>query len=354
MQSLDILLQLLEIPSPTYGEAEKTDAIQAFMSTHLPEYTQIRHGNGLIAQYKNPGKPVLAFVGHTDTVPPFFKPHQQDGKVFGSGASDMQAGIASMLSVLIQQHAALTTQYELCVVIYDKEEGTALEDNGLYALMQQEAALFKAINVAIVAEPTNNTLQLGCVGSLHYTLTVNGQAAHSARPWDGDHALYKALPVIQHLAGIAPKPQEVFGVTFHDVVDITESQSQTGRTTVPGTWTANINYRFSPVHTMAQAKAYVESTVQACGLNDYDLTLLNAVDAGQVVMHPLLQTWMDMPNINVEAKQAWTDVAQLTALGIAAVNFGPGLTSQAHQTNEYVVHADMLAYEQALKNMLLL
>jgi len=348
--SQSLLMALLRISSPTYKEKEKCDFLESWLARELPTFRVTRFGNNLIAKNNRESGPHIGFVGHIDTVPEFFDPYEESGKLFGSGASDMQAGLASMLTLIKENEMALSRKYRLSIIIYDKEEGTPLHENGLNELIVADPESIDAMDVAIVGEPTNNAIQLGCVGSIHYTLTVHGKAAHSARPWQGENALYKALPIMDAFSKLERKKQTIFGVDFFDVMTITESQSSRGRTTVPETWQANINYRFSPVHSLTEAKTHVPQVLDGIGV-DYKLSCLNAVDAGAVIEHPLLESLKT--SFKFEAKQAWTDVAQLTSRGICAFNFGPGRQDQAHHPNEYVVIADMVQYEQLLKNMLL-
>ena len=47
------------------------------------------------------GNTHLAFVGHTDHVPEFFTPYEDAGNLHGAGASDMQAGLASMIAFVV-------------------------------------------------------------------------------------------------------------------------------------------------------------------------------------------------------------------------------------------------------------
>lgn len=349
-KSLELLKTLLGIPSPTFKEKEKTDFLENWILANLPSFSVDRIGNNIIATQLN-SNTNLAFVGHTDTVPNFFDPYESNGLLFGSGASDMQSGLAAGLVLIKDNLDALLNKYSLTIIIYDKEEGTALHENGLNELIVQRPDTIKAIDVAVVAEPTNNTIQLGCVGSLHYTVNVSGKAAHSARPWNGENALYKALPLISKINQIKPLKQTIYGVDFFDVLDITESHSTPGRTTVPDKWVCNINYRFSPNHTLAEARNYALSSVESLNINGLEIEELNAVNAGSVIEHPLLDKAKSI--LTVEAKQAWTDVAQLSALGICAFNFGPGLQAQAHLPNEHVCINDIKEYEAHLKTLLL-
>ena len=57
---------------------------------------------------------------------------------------------------------------------------------------------------------------------------------------------------------------------------------------------------------------------------------------------PLVQRLRAAGDLALEPKQAWTNVADFTAAGIDAVNYGPGHTEYAHRSDE-LVRIDALA-----------
>ena len=107
-------------------------------------HTQSCHkpsNNGLatiiITTMGNPSQTTVAFVGHLDTVPEYFEPRMDDQHIYGSGASDMQAGVACYLNFIKTHTAALLDRYRVMIILYDKEEGTPLHENGLHECIQQ-------------------------------------------------------------------------------------------------------------------------------------------------------------------------------------------------------------------------
>lgn len=323
------LLQLLEIDSPTGGEEAITDWIEAELKG-LGWQTD-RTGNALSARRSQPGsgRPIGLF-GHTDVVtdrdmaPIDVDEHQ----IFGPGTSDMKGGLAVMMhlaAVVAERPLAL----EPTLVFYDKEEGP-LADNGLGPLLQAQPAL-SDLHLGVCLEPTDGQLHLGCVGSLHAEITVPGRAAHSARPWQGENAITAAGPLLSRFQDWQPRPSVIQGLTFHDTVTVTMIRGGQSRNSVPADCTFNVNARFVPGRSMAEAEAELRAFVGA----DAEFRVIDACGGADVVLdHELVTELRTMADLEIAAKQAWTDVAQLQSVGVPGINYGPGATAWAHQAGE--------------------
>jgi succinyl-diaminopimelate desuccinylase len=61
-----------------------------------------------------------------------------------------------------------------------------------------------------------------------------------------------------------------------------------------------------------------------------------------------VRAFVDAIGVRVQAKEGWTDVARFTALGIPAVNFGPGDPLLAHADDERCPVSQYVAVEQAM------
>ncbi len=269
----------------------------------------------------------LGLFGHLDTVPP--APDQpveiREQRVYGCGASDMKAGLAVMMTLLERWDRY---DVELVGVFYDREEGPMAE-SGLPALLPQ----LPPLDLAVVLEPTANTLQLGCAGGVHARVHFHGRRAHSARPWQGDNAIYRALPLLERLRGRGRREVLVDGLTFYEVMTPTLAFTKNSPNVVPDVFTVNVNYRFAPGRSVAAVLDEIDETVAGEGL----VEVVDVAPAGTVARsHPLIQRFIDRCGLVPEPKQAWTDVARLTEAGVPAVNFGPGDPAWAHQAGEFV------------------
>ncbi len=347
----DLLLEILSIASPTFHESKKIEFIQNWLQKNAFEGELTRHNNNLIYEINvDKSLPTIGLIGHCDVVPAHFEPKIESGKIYGAGVSDMHAGFVAFLDLLKKTDVKL--KYNIVLIIYCQEEGTPLEKNGLYDVIKHHKQKVEQIDVAIVGEPTDNTLQLGCVGSLHVNVCVYGKAAHSARPWTGENALYNALPLINHMANLKEKTVDVNNLEFKDVISITECEISKGRTTIPDECILNINYRFAPNKSQQEAFAFVQELVKNQLDCKYDLTLVDSVPAGKIINSDLLEDCINQLGFRIQAKQAWTDVAQLSELAIPSFNCGPGHQAQAHTKNEYASLALISEYAKKLKQLI--
>jgi succinyl-diaminopimelate desuccinylase len=324
---------LCAIPSETGAEREIADWVETRCRELAPAASVTRIGNSVVCAPEvgppRSGQPTVALVGHLDTVKcAADQPVEvREGRVYGCGASDMKAGVAVMLT-LLEERERLNAARPVWI-FYDKEEG-AHEENGLEPVLQ--SGVLPALDLALVLEPTDMALQMGCMGTLHAHVRVRGRRAHSARPWQGENALYHLPPLLERLARLGRRDVRFGELTYYEVTVPTQVHTENSKNVVPDLVTLNLNIRFAPGRTIEEAERELHQLVGDLG----EVEVFDRAPAGDVYLdHPLIEPWRQREGIAVQTKQAWTDVARFTQRGIAAVNFGPGETSQAHQAGEW-------------------
>lgn len=326
----ETLLWLCSMPSPIGEEREICDAVAERVSKMRLAGALRRYGDSLVVPVRRgSGGPHIALAGHLDTVRTENGPARIEGdRLFGAGSSDMKSGLAVMLVVAEAIGAQLGC--DLTLVFYAREEGP-YDDNELGVVLDRDQELGE-VDLAVCLEPSDNRLQLGCNGSVHATITFTGRTAHSARPWQGDNAINRAIDVLADFAKIEPEPRELEGLTYKNVLTVTQAKDGgRGRNVVPDRFQLNVNHRFTPDETLETAMNRIKRIVAERG--DVDFTDLSPA-APPSAHHPLVVQLIEAGVVAVEPKQAWTDVARFAARGIAAVNFGPGENAQAHQPHE--------------------
>jgi succinyl-diaminopimelate desuccinylase len=334
---------LCAVPSPIGEEAELCDELLRFASARFAEVKRVK--NSLVVfvdrSPREAARPLVLLCGHLDTVPVHAAdagrpPEREGGRLRAAGSSDMKGGLAVALELALRVPRA-ERFCDLALVFYAREEGPYLENEleDVLALCPE----IKEAELALCLEPTDNLLQVGCLGSIHATVRFRGRSAHSARPWQGENAIHKAGALLAHLAARPPRLATYGELTYREVMSVTRIEGGRARNVVPDLCTLNLNYRFAPDKTLERAEAELVELVAHHG-GEAELTDRSPA-CPPFADHPLVRRLAARALVGLEPKQAWTDVARLSRAGIAAVNFGPGATSQAHQVGEWVELASL-------------
>jgi succinyl-diaminopimelate desuccinylase len=288
-----------------------------------------RDGNVVVARSHLGRQQRVLIAGHLDTVPIADNvPSRRDGdRLFGCGTSDMKSGDAVLL------HLAATLvdpAYDVTYVLYDNEEVEA-EKNGLNRIAATRRDWLDA-DLAILMEPTNGQVEAGCQGTLRAAVTVPGRRAHSARGWLGDNAIHGAAPLLTALGRYDAREVDIDGCVYREGLNAVSITGGVAGNVIPDACTVVVNFRFAPDRTEVQALEHVQQA-----LAPYDVTLLDsAPGALPGLTAPAAAHFIAAVGEKPMAKYGWTDVARFAALGIPAVNFGPGDPNLAHTREESV------------------
>jgi succinyl-diaminopimelate desuccinylase len=333
---VDLLATLVNVPSETGHEAAIADLVTARLRAGARGEI-LRTANNVVWRGPQRGHPLVVLAGHLDTVPAQGNAvaRLEGDKLFGVGTSDMKSGDAVMLA-LVETLDPLALRFDLAVVFYEAEEGPA-ENNGLRRVLQEMPWLGTA-SLAVLLEPTDLKVELGCNGVMNVEVRIQGKSAHSARPWAGVNAVERAAPWLAQVTKVPVVPRQLHGVEYIETLQLTTLRAGRTRNVVPDELVANLNYRFTPDMTLADAERALRAHVPA----EFEFRVVDAAPAGKVSLDaPAVREFIARSHATLAGKQGWTDVARFTAAGIPAFNFGPGLPELCHQAGEYCPVANL-------------
>ncbi len=347
--AIELTRTICDIPSVSDEETPLADAIFDAVSA-LPHLTVDRDGDTIVARTTLGRSRRVVIAGHIDTVPINANLPTRDvvvdGESFlwGRGTVDMKAGVAVQLKLA----AELTDPVvDLTWMWYDHEE-VAAELNGLTRLAANNPHLFEA-DFAILGEPSNGAVEGGCNGNLRAIVRTHGVRSHSARSWIGENAIHKVAPILSRLAEYRAQTIPVEGLEYREGLNAVRIAGGVAGNVIPDLCEVEVNYRFAPSRSAEEAVKHVESVFAGFDVEVVDL----AGGARPGLDAPLAQEFLAAVGAEPRPKYGWTDVARFSALGVPAVNYGPGDPHLAHHDEERVPLEQIDAVERGLRAWLM-
>lgn len=346
-------LALVDIPSVSRDEAAVVDLVRSLGATLADgAFTLVDDEDTCLVwlpSARRASVPLVLFAGHLDTVPIAGNvPGRREGDVLhGRGTSDQKAGVAVMLELMGQlAGGVLSSDLDTGFLFFGREE---IDASALTPCLTRIAGRHDAA-LAVVTEPTDNALEIGCLGNLNARVTVHGLAAHSARPWLGDNAVHAGIVALASIADLPIRDVEIDGLVYREVVNVTTIEGGVAANVIPDRLVATVNFRYAPNHTAADAERRIRELL---GHHRVDLEILSNSGPGPVtVTNPLVRRLRAAGDLETRPKQAWTPVAEFAEAGIDAVNCGPGDPSFAHKDDEQVTAAALVRSFEVLSAFL--
>ena len=273
---------LVRCPSVTPTEGGALTLLQGLLEQAGFACTRVDRGDtpNLFARWGAKGAAKsFGFNGHTDVVPvgdeaawthPPFSAHEQDGWLYGRGATDMKSGVAAFAAAAIDFVAATPPEGAILLTITGDEEGPGRD--GTIAILDWMQANGEAMDICIVGEPTSvehigDMVKIGRRGSMTARFTVTGKQGHSAYL----HKALNPMPAVALLAHRLSTHQLDQGTDHFDPSTISVTTIDTGNpasNVIPARSRMTVNIRFNDRHTgqtltdwlRAEATAVAEAT----------------------------------------------------------------------------------------------
>jgi acetylornithine deacetylase len=324
-EAVQLLTQLISIPSFSREEDKTADAIQSFFKKHsIPTH---RHGNNIwVKNLKfDEGRPTLLLNSHHDTVKPNpgytrdpFKPVVENGKLFGLGSNDAGGPLVSLIATFLHFYSK-PLKYNLVLAATAEEEVSGI--NGIESIWTK----LPEIDCAIVGEPTLTDIAVAEKGLMVLDCVAKGKAGHAARE-EGVNAIYQSLEDINWFRTYSfPKISETLGKVKMSVTVINAGQAHNQ---VPVECKFTVDVRVTDVYTLEEILEIIKSNTTSEILP----RSLRLRPSGIDNSHPLVVSSKKLRK-KMYGSPTTSDQALIP---VPSIKVGPGDSARSHSADEFI------------------
>ena len=323
--AIDLLTELIRIPSYSREEKEVADMLQSAMNG-LGLKVERKYNNIWTVGLKKKNRPTILLNSHIDTVRPGsewtddpFIPKKNDGRITGLGSNDAGASVVSLLAVYI-----LLKDIELPFnLIYS---ATAEEEisgkNGVESILGD----LGQIDLGIVGEPTGMNLAIAEKGLMVLDCVATGIRSHAARN-EGVNAVYEAIKDIERIKKIKfPEKSKLLG---NVTMQVTMINSGEAHNIVPGSCSFVVDVRTNEYYANREIFDILKSLLK-CDVRSRSFRLNPSFISED---HPVVLRAKEM-GLKCYGSNTLSDHALMS---FPTVKIGPGDPQRSHISDEHIM-----------------
>ncbi len=325
-EAIELLKELISIPSLSGEEKGTGDAIQTFLGRKDIESQRSLNNVWAVNKHYDQGKPTILLNSHHDTVKPNKsytrnpnEPAVEDGKLYGLGSNDAGGALVSLLAAFIHFYPQQNLKYNILFAATAEEEISGR--NGISAILPR----LGKIDFALVGEPTLMQMAIAEKGVLVLDCIARGRAGHAARD-EGINAIYKALPDIEWFRNFRfTKVSELLGSVK---MTVTVINAGTLHNVVPDICTFTVDVRVNELYSNEEIFETIKKSV-ACEVKARSLRLRSSFIPED---HLLVQAGKSL-GLKIYGSPTISDRALIP---VPCLKLGPGDSARSHIADEFI------------------
>ncbi len=353
---VELLTEMLRRYSPSGGEAALAEYVRDELEKNNFDVHVDDAGN-VIGTYGSE-QPTVLLCGHMDTVPGELEVRLEGDLLYGRGAVDAKAPLASMI---VGASRITKPRGKIVLACLVDEEGCG---KGVRQLIKDKVQA----NYAIFGEPSRSwNVTIGYKGSLHLWLECTTSTGHSSSPWLFNNAIEKAYEFWEAIRGHRFEEEKTESRFYSVTSCLTMMKGGDSSSMVPSRCEAEIDIRTPPQLSPEVVFGGLKKLAEEFGRANPELkikldttSMVPAYEAGsrsllvKALTYAIRKVCRQTPTLL--RKTGTGDMNELgSILRVPMVSYGPGDSHLDHTTNECVSVSEYLSsirvYQEAIPRL---